>query len=409
MWKRLKKFVNLITSSNKKNENEDNDLENSNEEEEIDPRLQAELDIMKILNAEKNKTINRKEVIYNISNYFEFLSAIDICNRISQQKHEGINVLAKRVNYRGEGGSPDGQIHLKKLKRVIFNFDENIKIIEPYTMNKKNRINMVGKGLKLLMRGNSRNIEGFGKFRGLYIEKGRVKIERLNFIECGTHKRTNGGAIYNENGVLTLKRNYFYKCKGRNGGCIMNGINGHLLFQNCSCVHCESLENGAVVFNKGYVWIKDIIAKLNVAKQAGGAIYNDAKSTLEIDEALFEYNEANIGGALYVHRDAICVLGNYKCFKNVARFGNMFGPQLYQDGELPDKKIEEFLRKIRKIMKEDPENGLKNNMHSLDLHVNLDVGHSAIENMFWQLKDDIPDDTPWPVWTNRHKNFLIDR
>ena len=87
----------------------------------------------------------------------------------------------------------------------------------------------------------------------------------------------------------------------------------------------------------------------------------------------------------------------------------MFGPQLYQDGELPDKKIEEFLRKIRKIMKEDPENGLKNNMHSLDLHVNLDVGHSAIENMFWQLKDDIPDDTPWPVWTNRHKNFLIDR
>ena len=75
---------------------------------------------MKILNAEKNKTINRKEVIYNISNYFEFLSAIDICNRISQQKHEGINVLAKRVNYRGEGGSPDGQIHLKKIKTSNF-------------------------------------------------------------------------------------------------------------------------------------------------------------------------------------------------------------------------------------------------------------------------------------------------
>ena len=77
--------------------------------------------------------------------------------------------------------------YLKKLKRVIFNFDQSIRLIEPYTMNKKNRINMVGKGLKLLMRGNSRNIEGFGKFRGLYIEKGRVKIERLNFIECGTH------------------------------------------------------------------------------------------------------------------------------------------------------------------------------------------------------------------------------
>jgi hypothetical protein len=404
MWKRLKNFVNLITSAKKKSEDVA-DANNDIEVEEIDPRIQAELDILKILKEEENKEIDRKEVIYNISNYFELLSAIKICNSISQQKHEGINVLAKKVNYRGEGGSPDGQIHLKKLKRIILNFDQSIRLIEPYTMKKENRINMVGKGLRLLMRGNSRNIEGMGKFRGLYIENGRVKIERLNFIECGTYKRTKGGAIYNEKGVVTLKRNYFYKCKARNGGCIYNEINGHLLFKDCSCVKCESLEHGAVAYNKGYVWIKDIIAKTNIAKGSGGAIYNDAKSTLEIDEALFEYNEANIGGALYVDREAICVLGNFKCFKNVAHFGNIFGPQVYQDGELPDYKIKEFLRKIRKNMENDPENGLKD-MY-VNLHVHLDPGHSAIENIFWQLKDDIPIDKPWPVWTNRHKNFLI--
>ena len=125
-------------------------------------------------------------------------------------------------------------------------------------------------------------------------------------------------------------------------------------------VQCQSLENGGVAFNKGYIWIKDIIAKLNIAKGSGGAIYNDTKSTLEIDEALFEFNEASVGGALYVHRDAICVLGNYKCFKNKAYFGDLFGPQVFQDGELPDQKIEEFLRKIRKRMANDPENRLKN-------------------------------------------------
>ena len=40
------------------------------EKEEIDPRLQAGiLDVMKILNSEKNKAINREEVVYNIANY----------------------------------------------------------------------------------------------------------------------------------------------------------------------------------------------------------------------------------------------------------------------------------------------------------------------------------------------------
>ena len=168
MWKRLKKFVDLFSASNKKKDVVS--TEEEKEKEEIDPRLQAELDVMKILNSEKNKAINREEVVYNIANYREFLSAIDICNRLSQQKHEGIHVLAKKVNYRGDGGSLDGEIHLKKLKRIILNFDSNIQLIEPYTMDKRNRIRIVGKGIRLHIRGNSRNLEGLGKFRGLYIE-----------------------------------------------------------------------------------------------------------------------------------------------------------------------------------------------------------------------------------------------
>ena len=61
MWKRLKKFVDLFSASNKKK-----DVVSTGEEkekEEIDPRLQAELDVMKILNSEKNKAINREEVV----------------------------------------------------------------------------------------------------------------------------------------------------------------------------------------------------------------------------------------------------------------------------------------------------------------------------------------------------------
>ena len=127
---------------------------------------------------------------------------------------------------------------------------------------------------------------------------------------------------------------------------------------------------------------------------------------MEIDEALFEFNEASVGGALYVHRDAICVLGNYKCFKNKAYFGSLFGPQLFQDGELPDQKIEEFLKKIRKQMAKDPENRLENIDH--DTLLNVGNQHAAMETTFWQLNEHIPDDTPWPVWTNRHKNFLIE-
>ena len=65
----------------------------------------------------------------------------------------------------------------------------------------------------------------------------------------------------------------------------------------------------------------------------------------------------------------------------------MFGPQLYQDGELPDKKIEEFLRKIRKIMKEDPENGLKNKLMNLIIknHNKYLMNNNGARNFALQL------------------------
>ena len=57
-------------------------------------------------------------------------------------------------------------------------------------------------------------------------------------------------------------------------------------------------------------------------------------------------------------------------------------------------------------MAKDPEKGLKNIDH--DTLLNVGNHHAAMETTFWQLNEHIPDDTPWPVWTNRHKNFLIE-
>ena len=59
MWKRLKKFVDLFSASNKKKDVVS--TEEEKEKEEIDPRLQAELDVMKILNSEKTRPLTGRK------------------------------------------------------------------------------------------------------------------------------------------------------------------------------------------------------------------------------------------------------------------------------------------------------------------------------------------------------------
>ena len=156
MWKRLKNFVQSVKRGNSEREkNASRNAEGSGALFDIkSDALTAEEEIMKILEDETLKEIDRSEVIYNVSNYLEFISCIFIANQLYQQKKNG-GTIAKRVKYRGDGGSADGQIFLKKLKRVVINFDKDIMLLDTYTMAKKYRITL-GKGLKLVIRGNDR-------------------------------------------------------------------------------------------------------------------------------------------------------------------------------------------------------------------------------------------------------------
>jgi hypothetical protein len=394
MWKRLKNFVQSVKRGNSEREkNASRNAEGSGALSDIkSDALTAEEEIMKILEDETLKEIDRSEVIYNVSNYLEFISCIFIANQLYQQKKNG-GTIAKRVKYRGDGGSADGQIFLKKLKRVVINFDKDIMLLDTYTMAKKYRITL-GKGLKLVIRGNDRALHGNNQFRGLYINSGNVVIERLSINECGSIKRTDGGGIYNKNGILKLKRVFFSECRAKNG-VIYNAVHGQCLISASTCIQNGSQNNGGVFFNQGYLWIKDVLFKDNFAGENGGVCYNDAGASFEVDIALFERSKAQSGGALWNHRNSIVVYGLHKMYDNECALGSVFGHDSYQDGELHD----EDVRRVVKNMEHNPEAGQIEISSMMNAHVKPNGLLYVAEALPMEKKQ-------WPVWTNRDPNFL---
>jgi len=345
-------------------------------------------DVYKILEIQRNQPIDRSSVTYNVTNHFEFLSALRIANSLYEQKSAGEMIA------RGVGGAEDCRILLQELKRVVINFDADVVLIEPYTRTTKYRVKL-GFGLKLYIRGNDRNLFGNRKFQGLCINAGSyVVIERLNICRCGTLKQSQGGGIYN-NGVLKLRKVFFSECQGKVGGAIFNDSNGEVLMGESTALLCKCFLDGAVCYNRGYMWVKDVLFKNNLAEERGGVIYNDSKSTFEIDVGIFERNQAKMGGALWNHRDSMVIFGMHKMYDNVAKAGNIFGHNSFEDGELKDKDVTSITEKIQV----DPSKGNVEISTMHNTHVNAGGLLYARERLPLEVK-------PWPIWTNRNPYFL---
>jgi hypothetical protein len=398
MWKKLKSLVARSTRSKFVGEDlaevldHKNDHHSRSQTSDAPGVIENDDDLYKILEIKRDQPIDRSTVTYNVTNHFEFLSVLRIANSLYEQKSAG-EMIAKYVNYRGVGGAEDGRILLQELKRVVINFDSDIVLIEPYTRTIKYRVKL-GFGLKLYIRGNDRNLFGNRKFQGLFISAGSyVVIERLNISRCGSHKQSQGGGIYN-NGVLKLRKVFFSECQGKVGGAIFNDSNGEVLMGESTALLCKCFLDGAVCYNRGYMWVRDVLFKNNSAEERAGVIFNDSKSTFEIDAGIFERNQAKIGGALWNHRDSMVIFGMHKMYDNVARAGNIFGHNSFEDGELKDKDISSITEKIQV----DPSAGNVEISTMHNTHVNADGLLYARERLPLEVKS-------WPIWTSRNPCF----
>ena len=125
----------------------------------------------------------------------------------------------------------------------------------------------------------------FGKGGAIFNENGAVTINEGTY--SGNGAVTDGGAIYNGNQATAalLSTTFTSNLSGRDGGAVYNNDTAILTISS------STLSN-----NRADATVNGIINDLN---GDGGAIYNETSSTLVLDDSLLQNNSARNGGALY--------------------------------------------------------------------------------------------------------------
>lgn len=127
-----------------------------------------------------------------------------------------------------------------------------------------------------------------------------VVIEGCSFIEnIANDKHGSGGAIYNNNGTITIKNSIFngniLLGEHGNGGAIYNGGTLNIYdstFANNMVI--GEYGNGGAIYNLKKADITDSTFTGNLTKSDGGAIYNSINKTLYIRGSKFEKNMGHL-------------------------------------------------------------------------------------------------------------------
>jgi len=166
----------------------------------------------------------------------------------------------------------------------------------PYTIRGKETQNVLFKNNKATANGGSIHISGY---------YGIGTISHTTFeSDLATYNAASGGAIYMA-GTLSLEENTLKGLRASSKGGAINNEEGILTLTGCEFENNFSNVNGGAIFvNKGYSvrgilnLSKSIFAK-NSATSEGGAIYI-SKGSLDLTESVsFTKNSADKGGAIY--------------------------------------------------------------------------------------------------------------
>jgi predicted outer membrane repeat protein len=137
---------------------------------------------------------------------------------------------------------------------------------------------------------------------------------------------TYGGAIYNYDGTVNIGDNaYFNSNSADSGGAICNTMSANLIIlDSTTFTNNTATSNGGAIYNTdtANLIISDISTFTNnTATSNGGAIFNDATLTVE-NNACFNSNTADSGGAVYNDIEGVSIFGDNSIFNfNHAKYG----------------------------------------------------------------------------------------
>lgn len=171
-----------------------------------------------------------------------------------------------------------------------------------------------------------------GEIGGSLVNSGELKINKCDFE--GNESTNQAGVILNNpNSNIILKNCKFRENKAKLGGSIYNLKEAHISFESCSFDsnwasdyggvlvneghgnlkdNCSFTNNrsfkGAGIFNaKGKLTVKNAIFKTNLSNLYAGAIYSYYNAILDLEDCIFEENDAGQGGAILILQSESCI------------------------------------------------------------------------------------------------------
>lgn len=144
-------------------------------------------------------------------------------------------------------------------------------------------------------------------FRIFWVEHNRLTLNDLRLAN-GDADTNPGGAVFMNQGTLTLRNCSLNNNQAESGGAIWNG-SGTLTVVNCNVLNNEAEYGGAIRTEGGVGNANTLIHhstfEHNTATGQGGALYD--RGTLSIAYTTFLTNQAPNGGALYLYQDQATV------------------------------------------------------------------------------------------------------
>lgn len=148
----------------------------------------------------------------------------------------------------------------------------------------------------LAIDGNGHTIDARGLTRIFYCTGKNVIIKNI-ILKKGFAEK-DGGAIYNDEGELTISESTLTANTSQESGGAIDNIGGELTITGSSFTENTSKFGGAI-HNRGVLTISESTFTGNFAKGSGGAINNTEEGVLTISESTLTENTAKwVGGAI---------------------------------------------------------------------------------------------------------------
>jgi len=149
----------------------------------------------------------------------------------------------------------------------------------------------------------SRNLEAYTSTLDA-LERGRVVYVTgdvtvtLDGLDMRHGMEANGGAVYVKTGVVTVTQSAVYSSTATNGGALYNAGGDVTLAAGTEMYSNAATDGGALYVDGGTTQVQNIIFRDNAATGDGGAIYY-ASGALNVWHNVFYQNSAHQGGGLY--------------------------------------------------------------------------------------------------------------